>query len=239
MKITLLITLVLSLSIFGCGKDPRSTQIPRDKSEWKTDPALNEAITQLSQEEQDLLKGYMFNSIMAETFGANGMPDEQTIGGAIDAQRALVEKKDQEKKVEAVKKEQAQRAKEDAIANMNNAVEAVLLTLKFNPADAHAQRYSGSFDIAVGFKNKTDKEISGVKGVITFKDMFDEPIKMVRLSNDQPIPANGKALYRGSIDYNQFMDEDKKLRSLDAKKVKFEWAPEVYIFNDGSKLEVR
>lgn len=237
MKKTTIIALVLSTVLFGCGKDPKSTQFPHDISTWKTDSEFTSAIKQLNEDDRKLLQGYMVAAVMSEAFGGNGVPEGQTIGAAIEAQRTMIEAKARDEQEKAAKQEQAKRAQEDALAKMNSAVDAVLLTFKFVPADAGAKRYSDSFDIAIGFRNKTDKEISGVKGVVILKDMFGEIIKAVRLSNDQPVPAKGKSIYRGSIDYNQFIDSDKKLRSIDHKKMKFEWTPEIYVFDDGSKLE--
>jgi len=237
MKKAAILALVLSTSLFGCGKDPKEMPFPDNMSTWKTDSEFTEAIKQLSDDERKLLQGYMVAAVMSEAFGGNGVPEGQTIGAAIEAQRTMIEAKARDEQEKAAKQEQAKRAQEDALAKMNSAVDAVLLTFKFVPADAGAKRYSDSFDIAVGFRNKTDKEISGVKGIVLLKDMFGETIKTVRLSNDQPVPAKGKSIYRGSIDYNQFIDSDKKLRSMDYKKMKFEWSPEIYVFDDGSKLD--
>ncbi|AUZ76639.1 hypothetical protein C3405_06715 [Aeromonas hydrophila] len=212
-------------------------QFPDNISEWKTDSDFTSAVKKLSEDDRKLLQGYMVSTVMSEAFGGKGVPEGQTIGAAIEVQRSMIEAKAREKQEKAAKQVQAQRAQEDALSKMNNAVDAVLLTFKFTPSDVGAKRYSDSFDISIGFRNKTDKEISGVKGIVIFKDMFGEIIKTVRLSNDQPIPAKCKSIYRGSIDYNQFMDADTKLRSVDHKKMKFEWTPEIYIFDDGSKLE--
>lgn len=237
MKKITIIALVLSTILFGCGKDPKSTQFPHDISTWKTDSEFTSAIKQLNEDDRKLLQGYMVAAVMSEAFGGKGVPEGQTIGAAIDAQRTMIEAKARDEQEKAAKQEQAKRAHDDALSKMNDAVDAVLLTFKFVPADAGVKRYSDSFDIAVGFRNKTDKEISGVKGIVILKDMFGEIIKTVRLSNDHPVPAKGKSIYRGSIDYNQFIDSDNKLRSIDHKKMKFEWTPEIYIFDDGSKLE--
>ncbi|MGU5816945.1 hypothetical protein ACV1EC_18800 [Aeromonas hydrophila] len=237
MKKLTVIALALSISLFGCDKDPKTMQLPHDMATWKTDSEFTGAIKKLTEDERKLLLGYMVTAGMSEAFGGQGVPDGQTIGEAIEAQRTLIERQAREKQEKITQQELAQQANENTLAKMNNAVDAVLLTFKFSAADVGAKRYVDSFDIAIGFRNKTDKDISGVKGVITLKDMFGEPIKMARLSNDQSIPANGKAIYRGSLDFNPLVDTDKKLLSIDVKKMKFEWYPETYIFEDGSKLE--
>lgn len=42
-------------------------------------------------------------------------------------------------------------------------------------------------------------------------------------------------IYNGS-DYNQFMNEDTKLRNTDRSKLTFEWMPDTYSFEGGKKL---
>ena len=53
----------------------------------------------------------------------------------------------------------------------------------------------------------------GVRGTVVFKDVFGEIIKQINLSNDADIPAGQTVIYNGSFDYNQFMNEDTKLRN--------------------------
>jgi len=88
------------------------------------------------------------------------------------------------------------------------------------------------------FKNKTDRDISGVKGSVTFYDMFDEKIKSLTLSYDDGIKANKTINYKATTDYNQFKSEDKKLKSTELSKIKVTWEPEQLIFSDGEKVSL-
>ena len=86
------------------------------------------------------------------------------------------------------------------------------------------------------FKNKTDRDISGVKGLVTFYDMFDEKITSLRLSYDDGIKAGKTINYKAQTDYNQFKSEDNKLKNTELSKIKVTWEPEQLIFNDGEKV---
>lgn len=86
------------------------------------------------------------------------------------------------------------------------------------------------------FKNKTERDILGVKGKVTFYDMFDEKISSLNLSYDDGIKGGKTINYRAQTDYNQFMSEDTKLKNTELNKLKVVWEPEQLIFSDGEKI---
>lgn len=86
------------------------------------------------------------------------------------------------------------------------------------------------------FKNKTNRNIAGVKGTVTFFDMFDEKIQSLSLSYDDGIKAGKTVNYKAQTDYNQFVSEDKKLKNTELSKIKVTWEPEQLIFSDGEKI---
>lgn len=96
--------------------------------------------------------------------------------------------------------------------------------------------YSEYITYTFTFKNKTDKDIAGVKGSVTFYDMFDSKINSLSLSYDKGIKAGKTVNYRAQTDYNQFMDKDTKLKNTNLDKLKVVWEPEQLIFSDGEKI---
>ncbi len=121
---------------------------------------------------------------------------------------------------------------------MNSALTTSLLKFAYVPADINSQQYSDFFEVQIAFKNNTQDKIIGVRGVVVFKDVFGETIKSINLSNDGDIQAGDTVIYNGTMDYNQFMDADKKLRNTDKSKLIFEWIPDIYLFDGGKKLEM-
>jgi hypothetical protein len=85
------------------------------------------------------------------------------------------------------------------------------------------------------FTNNTDKEILGVKGVITFNDIFGDQIKRVSVSYDEGIAVGESKPYKATISYNQFMDEDILLRQTDMEKLKYEWEVTAIVYADGTE----
>lgn len=86
------------------------------------------------------------------------------------------------------------------------------------------------------FKNKTERDILGVKGLVIFYDIFDDEIKRLNLSFDEGIKANQTVNYFAGTDYNQFVSEDKKLKNTELDKLKVIWEPQQLIFSDGEKI---
>jgi len=68
--------------------------------------------------------------------------------------------------------------------------------------------------------------------------MFGDTIKRLNLSHDEAVPALKTVTWDGSMDFNQFMDHDVKLRDVDESKIKLVFEPETILFDDGSKLEL-
>lgn len=237
-----MLTLLTCLTLSGC-PDPHEYGVPAESKAWKEDPDFKAAVDKLPDEEKKLLAGYLLRAGMAEAFGQT--PPEVTIGEAIDKQREFLAQREVEEEREA--EEQAAREalaaeveqeRQAAIAAMNEALTVAVSKLEFVPSNARAGRYSDGFAVSVGLKNNTEKDMSGVKGTVVFADMFGDEIKRVTLSVDEAIGAGQRLRWDGTLDYNQFMNQDVKLRTTALDKMKISWEPDVYLFADGSSLSI-
>ena len=72
---------------------------------------------------------------------------------------------------------------------------------------------------------------------MSIQDLFQTEIKAIDLTLDDPIKAGEtfQAIY--TTDYNQFIDEDSRLKGKDIEDLNVVWSPEKIIFTDGSTLE--
>jgi len=105
----------------------------------------------------------------------------------------------------------------------------------FNAADYMSGSYQDQITMSLKFTNTTDKEVRGVEGALTFYDIFDNKISATKVSYDKGIPANGSKVWESGTDYNQFMDEDIKLKNTELKDLKYKWEVSTIIYADGSK----
>jgi len=97
--------------------------------------------------------------------------------------------------------------------------------------------YQEYITYSLAFENKTDKEIRALKGKLTINDLFDTKIKSISLTIDERITSKGTHKGTYTTDYNQFKDEDVRLKSKDLDDLKVVWTPEKIIFSDGTTLE--
>jgi hypothetical protein len=83
--------------------------------------------------------------------------------------------------------------------------------------------------------NTTDKDIEGVKGLIVMRDLFGDQITGVTFSYDKGIKVGESKLYNATVDYNQFMEKDIKLRQTPLEKMKYEWSVNTIVYTDGTQ----
>lgn len=229
-----MISLLMCL-VLGCASDPHATLLPADVSTWETDPALKESMPKISETERRVLKEYAVRKLLTGGLPKNGI----SIGDAIKEQTDIDEKQALQEAEEAalaekVKAEEA--AKQQALLD---AVTVSVTSLLYVPANYKYNVIQDFLAISVAFANKTDKDITGVKGSITFSDMFGDPIKSTNLSYDEGVPAHSTNVWSATLDYNQFVDEDVKLGATPLAKMKVAWHPEVILYADGSSLTTK
>jgi hypothetical protein len=127
----------------------------------------------------------------------------------------------------------AEKGKEKVKKNIFSKVVNVTLTdIELKSGD-----YSKYTNVKISFENLSEKNILGIKGVASFKDIFGDTIKRINLSSDEGVKAGEVFIYDGRIDVNQFIDSDLKLATTPKEKIQFSFEPEVILFEDGSKLE--
>jgi hypothetical protein len=236
------IALVCSMVLAACG-GAKSTPLPRDLEHMES---IKPAMEKLTPEERELVAQYVMRHTVGAKLGglfggqeAPGIPEGMTIGKAIDEQRkANADAALEEKKQEALRaKLQAER--EAALKPMREAVTVTLVSKK-----AVTERgYSGivmdeNLEVTFGYKNNTAKDISGVKGRVSVRDLFGDELSAFQISNDNTIKAGSTSTWTGSrsIRFAVGDNQDRKLAELDNDKFKVVWEPQVIVFADGTQL---
>lgn len=222
---------VISLFIIGCS-NPKSTQIPSDPDKWSE---LKPQIEKLSEEEQQLLAQFLMRKSMGKIVGGNGIETGTTIGDAIQEQKKWLDEKKAQEQAETELKAKIEAEKKAKLAEINKIITVALIKKEGSSSFGSS---IDNIDIELAFQNKGNKDISAIKGITHFNDVFGDNIKSINLSYDDGVKANSTATYNGSIHYNQFMDEDKKLLNTDLNKLKFIFEPQIILFSDGTKLDI-
>ena len=239
------LTALLCLIVLAACSGPKDTLLPRELDKIES---IKPAMEKLTPEERELAAGY----IMRHTIGAKlgglfggkegpGIPEGMTLGKAIDEQRkfkadvAIEEAKQQALKTKLLAEREA------AMKPMREAITVTLVSKKIKPEYG----YSGmlldeNFEVTFGYKNNTDKDIAGVKGYISVKDLFGDEISGFLISNDTTIKAGKTITWKGSrsVKYPRGDNKDRKLAELEDDKYKVIWDPRMVVFKDGTKLTV-
>lgn len=172
---------------------------------------------------------------MGKIVGGNGIETGTTIGDAIQEQKKWLDEKKAQEQAETELKAKIEAEKKAKLAEINKIITVALIKKEGSSSFGSS---IDNIDIELAFQNKGNKDISAIKGITHFNDVFGDNIKSINLSYDDGVKANSTATYNGSIHYNQFMDEDKKLLNTDLNKLKFIFEPQIILFSDGTKLDI-
>jgi len=124
-------------------------------------------------------------------------------------------------------------AKEEALKTEKlNQVVQVLCIEKGFVESHHFDQLTFKFLI----RNNSEKEISTIKGEVSFNNKFDE-FNSTYFFYDQPIGAGQEVIWDTSTDYVPFMGIHEDLKNKNLKDLKYVWKPDQIIFEDGTILE--
>ncbi len=232
-----IIIIFLIIMQFSCS-DPYKMSVPTDINSLENDGSFKAAVEKLPKDEKELVGAYIVRTGLGKVFGGEGIAPGTTIRKAIDDQRAFMAQKEKEEAAAAALAARVKAETDKKIRNMNEAVTVAVTSFRFNDRDWNRGIATGYFSISVAFENKTNRAIAGAKGKFKINDIFGTQIGAYSLSYDNGIKPRSTAVWKGQSDYNQFMERDRKLATTSFEKLKFEWEPEIYLFEDGEKWSV-
>jgi len=119
--------------------------------------------------------------------------------------------------------------------NQVNKVSLEIVKKGFYEADYTSGSYQDQITMDLKFTNETDKDMKGVEGTLTFYDIFENQIKTISVGYDKTIPAHQSKVWKSGIDYNQFMDDEVKLKDTELSNLKYKWNVKTIIYSDDSK----
>lgn len=188
------------------------------------------AISEYHKEDSAVVARIALYIVRAKMMGEN--LDGNTYGNLLEKATELQKQKDkQEAEAKALAEKMAREAEEKR-TTFSKLLVVALFDKGYYQAD-----YQDYLSYDVAFDNKSGKDIRAVKGTLLITDLFDSKITAVSLVEDDGLPA-GKITRRSyTTKYNQFRDEDVRLRNKNLKDLKVIWTTEKIIFSDGSIME--
>lgn len=214
-KISLLLAVILMILSCSSPLDKKYNEktLEQDAKEIKESGKL-------SDEDAELLIGWILKSKLSGEI-IEGKSYSEIVKKAKDY------KKEQKELAEKVKQNEEKKRERLGLA----------LTVALYEKGYQEYDYQEYITYSLAFENKTDKEIRALKGTLTINDLFDSEIKSISLTIDERISS--KATHKGvyTTDFNQFKDEDVRLKNKSLDDLKVVWTPEKIIFSDGKILE--
>lgn len=240
----LILMIAAASGLIACS-GPKDTPLPREISKMET---IQPAMQKLAEDERTLVAGYIMRHTMGAALGGlfggkpgPGIPEGMTLGKAIEEQRSFLAAAAAEEAKQKALKEKLAAERLAAIKPMQEAVTVTLVSKKLQPEYGYGGTLMDEhIKVVFGYKNNTAKDIAGVKGTILIKDLFGDQLSAFAVSNDTTIKAGESLTWSGSrsVKFSLRQNQDRKLAELTEDKYKVEWAPEMVVFKDGSKLTV-
>ena len=190
-----------------------------------------------SEETVKNITTYIMQEAMRDALKDDDKKENNLVGKSykellVQADELAAKMKEKEEEEKRLKLEEERRRKEISLKISES------ITFALTKKGYSEYNYQDYITYTFTFENKSNKDILGIKGSVTFYDIFDEKIKSLSLSYDDGIKSKKTVNYRATTDYNQFMSEDKKLKDTELNKLKVVWEPEQLIFSDGEKISL-
>lgn len=240
----LLIALLFITVIVACSS-PKDTLLPRELDKMET---IKPAIEKLTPDERELASRYVVRHTVGAKLGGlfggiegPGIPEGMTLGGAIEEQRKFEADVAIERDKQKALKAKLEAEREAVIKPMREAVTITLISKEIETE----RGYSGivmdeKLNVTFGYRNNTNKDVAGVKGYISVRDLFGDEISGFLISNDETIQAGHTVTWSGSrsVRFSFGTNKDRKLAELGDDKYNLVWEPRMIVFTDGTKLSI-
>ena len=107
----------------------------------------------------------------------------------------------------------------------------------FKDSNIHAGDFQDAILIELEIRNDSDKDVRAFDGVLMFTDLLDNKINATKLAINNLIGAHGTVTWNGQMNYNQFDDEDRRLRSAEMANMKTVFRSRKVLFADGTTTD--
>ncbi|MBY0360160.1 MAG: hypothetical protein K2W82_19310 [Candidatus Obscuribacterales bacterium] len=195
----------------------------------------------LTVEEVRILMGRIFRVGMSNAFGKgkeDSFPVGKTIGEVIADERKSAAEAAKKEEEEKVRREKAAAEDEALRQNMRNSLSVTVYEKGFRDSDWQNGIYKDVITLKVAYENHSNKDIRGFKGTVVFNDLFGKLIAKSNLQEDEILPAGKAKKVALTIDYNQFLDTDTRLKTTELKNMNITWEPDTILFTDGTNISV-
>lgn len=141
------------------------------------------------------------------------------------------------KELEDLFSEKKENEKKAAANSDQETIGVTLVSKGFRAANIRQGEYQDLIVLELFIANQLADDVRAFDGVLQFTDLLDNEIMSIKLTINEPLKAKASMKWKGSVDYNQFRDGDRKLRNEQTANIKIRFSPRKVLFADGSTKE--
>jgi len=112
--------------------------------------------------------------------------------------------------------------------------ELTLVNKGFKPKNIQAGDFQEGITIGLSIKNLTRKDVRAFDGVLEFTDLLDNEILSTKLAINDPVNADTSMTWQGMLDFNPFVDQQRRLRDSEEANLKVVFRAQKVLFTDGT-----
>ncbi len=120
-------------------------------------------------------------------------------------------------------------------AKHEGVVTAEIQGKEYLPSDFESRRLQDRLEFKFLFRSTLSRDVRAFTGSLVFIDLFQREIMSVNVTIEDLLPAKGQLSWSGGIDYNQFMDDHRTVRSKELRDLKVRLDLKSVIYADGER----
>jgi hypothetical protein len=229
----ILIATVAVLAACGDIKDQKFTESAFEK--FRESP-------QTTETDRTLAAAYMARHAFAQVTKGDTTPDffdeSVTIGEAIEAERKRVAADSARKDTERRAADDARRRREAELARARGMVSVTVTGREKRPRNSQAYRFNDVAVLSVALVNNGTQPVTGVKGRLVVRDVFDDEIIRLEYKHDDAIAPGARVVTERFYEINPYIDREVRLYQTDFDKLRITWEPQTLLLADGTRLDV-
>lgn len=107
----------------------------------------------------------------------------------------------------------------------------------FREADFSLGHGRDAVTLQLRFANTLAQDLRAFEGMLLVTDLLDNTIINLHLAHNEGVHAGASSDWQGTVDFNQFKEQDRRLRNAEARNIKLRFTLKKVLYSDGTTAE--
>ncbi len=163
-------------------------------------------------------------------------PREEELAREAQRQKQAAEAAAQVEQARKQAEEAAAKAAAAKAARFEKALSWTVVDKGFQPKDVAAGRYEDVLFARAEYVNQSGADIRSFAGTVFFKDENGAVVLSGKIKVDEPLAAGARGSWRAQKNFDQFNDDDVRMKDTNMKQVRLQWVPRTIVYADGTSM---